>query len=316
MGGYKVLKHFFAEEDSIKKVLSDYNIKEELIDLIIAIYGLTGKSCKPDKYREMIIIIKNSCDYSIMNKDMAVLFAALLIIKYPYPFSKVSVLVDIIERIRGAGFKSKVSNFMAFAIMDCEDVEYKINRALTIYRLMEDNHSVITGEDDYLATMYLTYLPMKAKDIGQIIKNYYKDLTAEHFRRGNALQTLSHLLPLILDKSYKEILEKVCLINEEIKKHKIKYNSSQYILLAIFTMFIEDVEVFIGNYKTGIEAFKEATGIKRLSTLQTIIVAMENMEASKEVESKFEVIDSEKRHFMEAALMMLVVEYLFRESLI
>lgn len=67
-------------------------------------------------------------------------------------------------------------------------------RMAALYAEMKSHHGFLTGQDDYAACALLSGLDGSPAAIGARCEEFYEGLRDLGFRRGNALQTVSHLL--------------------------------------------------------------------------------------------------------------------------
>ena len=76
-----------------------------------------------------------------------------------------------------------------------EDVE----RLREVYDEMKQHHRFLTGQDDYPAAALLANLSCSPEEIGRRCEVFYDGLHDLGFKRGNALQSVSHILVMAPD---------------------------------------------------------------------------------------------------------------------
>lgn len=98
---------------------------------------------------------------------------------------------------------------------------------------------------------------------------------------------------------------------------KIKLNGSQYVLFGLTAFLVVDYPSYMNLLLSMIDYHKEALGVKRLRTLQTDILFISALEAYfKDVGMTYDDLAEIQKHGITVALMMLLVNYLFRERLL
>lgn len=312
-----MLNAIYDISEAVKQTLESYNLQEELEDLIVAIYGSTRGEFDPVAYTQMVEHLKESLDYSIMNMNNACVFAALLLIRYDYPFSKVTKLRSAIEKIRSAGYRSRVSNYMAYELLEEEVIDDDLSKSAIIYQHMQEVHGFLTGEDDFLAAVYLSQLDETPEKIGVLVEENYKVLARNGFKKGNALQNLSHYTSYVGKGDSLAYLDKVCLINKLFQEHKIKLNSSQYIIYGLVGLIVDEPLVYMDYLSEQIGHYKFLMETKRLRTLQMNMVVIESLRNYQSEQGRdFGDILTLRDDGILAGLLLLMLNYIFRERLL
>jgi len=70
----------------------------------------------------------------------------------------------------------------------------QVARFAALYAEMKSHHLFLTGQDDYPTCALLSSLPGTPSELGQRCEVFYEGLRDLGFKRGNALQTVSHML--------------------------------------------------------------------------------------------------------------------------
>lgn len=312
-----MLERIIKESDVITSAVKTLNLQEEMEGVIVAVFGISEHTFDEEAYFNLVQHLSDSCDYAIMNMNTAALFAALLQIRYDYPFSKVAHLNQVIDRVRNSGFRSRVSNYLAYALLDEEEVDDKLGIAQDLFAEMQEKHGLLTGEDDYLASIYLASLDFPVKEITEIVESIYASLAAKGMKKGNALQNLSHHLAVLSGGEYENLVERVASVYKLCNTHKLKLNSSQYNLYGLIGYLINDYERFLSELLTSIDAYKSKLETKRLRTLQLNVIAIECIKNyAINSGTTMESYSDWQRRGIYMSLMMLLVNYLFRERLL
>lgn len=310
-----MLCDMYSVSEIIEKHVLDYDLPREIIDLLTSFYGLTETPFDGDTFNQVLRSFKEKCDYSRMNTNIACMYAALLSVMYENPKSKILRMLELVEVIRNTGFRSRVSNMMAVALLDdFGDIESRVVRTLKIYHEMHERHGFITGEDDYLATLYMADVEGTIEDLIQQIEANYHELSGLSFSKGNALQALSHHLILIEGQERLQLIQDAQQWHLTFKKHRIKTNSSQIIIFGFLTGLGVNREDYMLRLESATEELLARTGEKRMHSLNRTVLFLE-VAKSMLKEDGF-VITDERKKFVEASMLLLLTSYLFRERLI
>ena len=304
-----MLRDMFPESDTIAEAMVEYDLPDAILDLIIAFYGLSGEAFVEPCFHRLIDMLKEKFDYTLMNTNIACLYGAMLCVMYENPSAKVYRMHSLVEIFRGVGFRSRVSNMMAFGFLENEeDCEACAVKALQLYHAMHNHHGIITGEDDYLATMYMAQMPMETEEIMEVLEHTYKALAIGGFGKGNPLQSLSH--QLLISREPGLGAERAVFWHNEFKKAHIKINGSQIACFGLLAELQPPPEAFMSALVTALNEASLLKDGKRLRTLEKTIVILETM---KKFYGEGSTIS---RDYARASLLMLLTGYLFRERLI
>lgn len=303
----------FEQGELIEEELRNYDLQEELEDLIVSIYGLTKTRFDMELFDRIAKMLKAQCDYSMMNTGLACLYSSLLIVSYENPAAKIREFVETIEMVRGGGFRSRVSNLIGFVLLDQKDIENQVIKALKIYHIMHDYHGVITGEDDYLSTVYLASSDRKSTVIVAEIEEDYKRLANLSFKKGNALQSLVHLLQLCDVPSRDRLLELVDDLHKGFRAHKIKTNGSQILIYGLAAGLNLDKDLFISKVSDSIQAQLEKKKLRRLRSLHKTAIILEVIN---EMYTELNQKSDNDEEFIKASIMLMLTAYLYRERLV
>ncbi|MEH6943496.1 DUF4003 family protein [Bacillus sp. JJ722] len=143
------------------------------------------------------------------------------------------------EELKKAGFKRSVylpyvAYFLATQLQPVE-VPKTIEKALHCFQLMKKNHYWLTSDDDYMLAIILAYSHDDIEAAVEEMEACYSYLNGRGISKGNALQTMSHLLTLSSD-SVSEKCDRLLRYASELKKNKIKLDSYSQPILALLAM--------------------------------------------------------------------------------
>ena len=303
----------YPDSERIVDFLEPFGLKENMTELIVAIIGLSGKPFDEEGYGRIVDRLRTCCDYSIMNTGIACLYGGLMYVMYDNPAIKVHQLSEYIERLRKLGFRSRITNLMALAILDNEDdVENRGARALHLYHLMHEHHSFITGEDDYLPAIYLAELQVTDDMITEKTEHYHRML-AGHYSRGNSLQTLCHQL-MLLDMDQDSLMAEMDRYKKTLKQQGIHLRGYQYMILPIMICFGIEPEAFSLGLQQVIGSVEGLEDMRHLNYFQGGVLALEAIKSCLRPRV-FTELGEAQQGFGRASLMIMLSVYMFKEKL-
>lgn len=182
---------------SIDMVLDQYDVKDSIKSLIHFLYRQSPEPCDAKGYEALVEHMMSHCDVTMLNTDMACFYSALMCLTMDHPRNGVMNLIRCMEHVRSTGFKSKISHLLAYALMSCEEIEDRLERAQIIHRRMQDDHGIITGEDDFLFTALLAKSKEDVDSLALRMESLYEWLHGQGFHKGNDLQALMESLVLL-----------------------------------------------------------------------------------------------------------------------
>lgn len=143
------------------------------------------------------------------------------------------------EELKKAGFKRSVylpytAYFLATQLQPME-VSKTIEKAMQCFQLMKKNHYWLTSDDDYMLAIILAYSHDDIEAAVEEMEACYKYLNERGISKGNALQTMSHLLTLSSD-SVSEKCDRLLRYANELKKNKVKLDSYSQPILALLAL--------------------------------------------------------------------------------
>lgn len=313
----QVLRAIYEDLSAIESTLAPYDLQEEMEDVITAVYGLSGKEFDADAYIQMVAHLKEICGYSVMNASTTCLMAALLIARYDYPLSKASRLKQTVAQVRNAGYQSRVSPFMAYVLLDDDVADDTLSKSVQIYHEMQEVHGVITGEDDYVPSLYLSGCTSDPKTIAEKVTDNYKNLIKKGFKKGNALQSLAILMTYLASCEDEVLIESAAEVLSQLQSLKIKLNGSQFVLYGLIAFAVEDLPDYLTLLTSEIKRYKEKLGIRRLRTLQKNVIIVETLRQYHRNTGTYpDNVGDWKMERIKGALTLLMLNYLFRERLL
>lgn len=240
----KTINNYLSIYNEIKSEL-DKDISNETIKIVALLYSISNRPFQLELFDEMSEMIKSKVGFSPLSGELRFIIATILIIKYDYPFTKISFLLDNIQLVNEFDLYSKYSLFIAFILLDEDDVKKRLEASRDIFYDMQDHHSFITGEEDYTFSVLLSEAGKDKAKLMEEIDYYYKNLAKDCFRRGNNLQLLSHVLALVVTEDKRDIVIDNCItIYKSMKQKGMKIKGVIFALIGLMSaVVLEDIEL-------------------------------------------------------------------------
>ena len=152
------------------------------------------------------------------------------------------------DRLKQRGFKRSVylpyvAYFLATNVAPA-DVTATMDRALLFYKKMKEEHYWLTSKEDHMMAMILAHSHQDVEATIQEAEACYTYLNERGISKGNALQTMSHLLTLSPD-AVSVKCDRLLAIEQALKANKIKLQSYSRSLVAILALLDVEVEPLV-----------------------------------------------------------------------
>lgn len=149
------------------------------------------------------------------------------------------------EEFNRSPFLPYVAFFLASEVQPTEAGK-TIEKAAQIYKVMKEKNFWLTSDDDYMLAVLLAHSDINPTHAANEMTECYRYLNERGIRKGNALQTMSHILVLSKEPVYKKcdrLLEYQQLLHEE----KIKLDSYSRSLLAVLSIVESNVQATVNK---------------------------------------------------------------------
>ena len=266
------LNNYLSIYTEIKSKI-DKNTSNDTIKIIALLYSISDKTFQLELFNEMSERIKSKVGFSSLSGEFRFIIATILIIKYDYPFTKINYLMDNIKLVGEFDLYSKYSLFIAFILLDEKDVRRRLEDSRNIFYNMQDNHSFITGEEDYTFSVLLSEAGKNSDTLMEEIEYYYKNLSKDCYRRGNNLQLLSHILTLVVNEDKKDVVIENCiLIYKSMKQKGFKIKGVIYALIGLMSAVpLDDIELAITEINDIFRILNNTKYFKKNKNLNLVI---------------------------------------------
>ncbi|GFP76905.1 DUF4003 family protein [Clostridium fungisolvens] len=168
---------------------------------------------------------------------------------YPDVFNNVQAAYELMKR---NGFRSSPYLPMAAYVIasTSEKAQWNKNveRMIKFYEGMKKNHFWITSPDDYVYAAILATTDFDIEETLNKIEKYYDVLNKDGFYKGNALQTLSHILALS-EGNVEDNCRRTIALYKKLKGEKCKLRYDALATLGLLALVSTDVDTLVSEIK-------------------------------------------------------------------
>ncbi|WP_210367058.1 DUF4003 family protein [Bacillus sp. REN3] len=229
---YSVLKEEFRWKVTNHSVLM----------MAASLYISTNRNFDMARFAELAEYIKSESRlFSPLRSESRFMFAAMLDTRFENPEEKFPVLIKAYDELVSGGFSKNIYTYIAAMLLitkNTEEIQLYSGRAREIYKKMKGEHWFLTGHSDYPLAVMLAQDPRQADELIARMEDLYTKLSQNGFRKGNDLQSMSHILSLHETRSADDLVMGSAEINDRMKEEGIKPKTMFYPQIALLT-FIE-----------------------------------------------------------------------------
>ncbi|RFU67105.1 DUF4003 domain-containing protein [Peribacillus saganii] len=247
--------------ETMQQKLADYKsiyayLKEKLkwkvsdprtLMMIASMYVVNNRSFDYNRLLNLSDYIKDNVGFfSTLKSYQRFTTAATLDIRFEQPHEKFQELISIYENMVARGFSRGPFTYIAALAMlsggqPGADYGNNIERSLRIYKGMKEKHFFLTSASDYPLAVLLANRGEQSEQLIQSIEEFYQELSANGFRKGNHLQFLSHILSLEKGTDPKVLIERCIRLADAFREIGIKTKPMYYPQIGMLAM-LEDGE--------------------------------------------------------------------------
>ncbi|QDP39845.1 DUF4003 family protein [Radiobacillus deserti] len=183
---------------NLKKKMKWRPMNKRSLMLIAATYVIQNKPFDWNRFRMLSDYIKYAASvFSPLKSNHRYVLAAKIDTGYDHPEKAFSSMLEAFEALDRAGFwRNEFSYIAATVLLDEGDNNFLAERARHIYDAMRKEHSFITSNSDYPLAALLAKEEGSVRELIETMEYFYSELNKRGFKKGDALQFLSHILSL------------------------------------------------------------------------------------------------------------------------
>ncbi|WP_284140179.1 DUF4003 family protein [Virgibacillus sp. LDC-1] len=228
---YEELKDAFRWKVSDNKILMT----------IASMYVLHDKPFNLEQFKSLENAIKQHAGiFSSLRSESRFTTAAMLDVHFETGEKQVPALFELYEALLDEGFSRGIFTYLAATVLltkaVTEEVEPRqvISKAKKIYDGMKDEHIFLTSKEDYPLAILLGF---ETKDsIVAQTETYYQALSESGFRKGNDLQSLSHILALGSEDDPARLVDRTVQLYDAFRNYGLKRKAMYYPAIGILAL--------------------------------------------------------------------------------
>ncbi|MGF2614808.1 DUF4003 domain-containing protein [Rossellomorea vietnamensis] len=208
-----------------------------------SLYVTSQREFDIDRFQRLGDFIKNEVGiFSTLKSQLRFTIAAMLDTRFDNPEAAFADFSESYEILIREGFTRGVYSYIA-AVVLCvhESKEEAASLAMDIYKKMREEHFFLTGQSDYPLAMLLAERNQEIDSLIVRIEDFYNTLDQAGFRKGNDLQSMSHILSLHENPDQKQLIARCTHLFDGMRQLDIRPKASLYPQLAVLS-FLSDSE--------------------------------------------------------------------------
>lgn len=210
--------------------------------MVASLYISNNRSFDIERYNDVAEYIKNQSGlFSPLRSQSRFTFAAMLDTRFDNPKEMFPVFIAAYDRLVAGGFSKNIFTYIAAMLLittDAKDLGSLSELARSIYKRIREEHLFLTGHSDYPLAVMLAQNDRQTDELIFHMEDLYSRLSQNGFRKGNDLQSMSHILSMNEHSSADDLVAKSSEIFDSMKKEGIKSKAMFYPQIALLT-FIE-----------------------------------------------------------------------------
>ncbi|MGD6801281.1 DUF4003 family protein [Rossellomorea aquimaris] len=215
-----------------------------------SLYVTSERDFDINHFQKLSDFIKNEVGiFSTLKSQLRITIAAMLDTRFSNPEGAFADFSESYEALIEKGFNRGVYSYIA-AIVLCshEDKAESASLAMRIYKKMREEHFFLTGQSDYPLAMLLAERNQEVDSLIVRIEDFYNTLDQKGFRKGNDLQSMSHILSLHENPDPNELISRCTTLYDRMQQLDIQTKASLYPQLAVLS-FLSDSEDHLSAIK-------------------------------------------------------------------
>lgn len=218
---------------------------QSILMMVASLYISNSRSFDIERFNDTAEYIKNESGlFSPLRSQSRFTFAAMLDTRFDHPKEMFPHFMAAYDELVSSGFSRNIFTYIAAMLLtttDAKDLQSLSTRARIIYKKMREEHLFLTGHSDYPLAVTLAQNDRQTDELIFHIEDLYSKLSQNGFRKGNDLQSMSHILSLHENSSADDLVAKSTNIFDTMKKEGIKPKSMFYPQIALLTFIEKDM---------------------------------------------------------------------------
>ncbi|WP_226646270.1 DUF4003 family protein [Mesobacillus subterraneus] len=216
---------------------------QSVLMMVASLYISNNRSFDIDRFTELADYIKSESGlFSPLRSESRFTFAAMLDTKFDDPKEKFPAFIAAYQALVSAGFSKNTFTYISAMLLvtaNTENLKPLSERARVVYKKMREEHLFLTGHSDYPLAVMLALNDRQTDEVIFHIEDLYSKLSQNGFRKGNELQSMSHILSLNEKNHADDMVARSTEIYDRMGKEGIKVKTKFYPQVALLT-FLEN----------------------------------------------------------------------------
>jgi hypothetical protein len=252
----KRYKEIYSElKNNLRWKVSDSRI----LMMAASLYVTSSREFSIDRFNDLSDFIKSEVGmFSTLKGQTRFTIAAMLDTRFEIPKDHFSDFLVTYEKVIAEGFSRGIFSYItAMVILSHEgDKQELASLSKTVFKKMREEHFFLTGQSDYPLAVLLAQRNQNIDELITYVEDFYNKLDQEGFRKGNDLQSMSHILSLqeVADKN--ELISRCTSLYDALKAHGIRPKAMFYPQIALLS-FLSDSKAQLPEVKEIWEALNE-----------------------------------------------------------
>jgi hypothetical protein len=264
-----VIENMNQYMDKYHELKSGFPWDTPLIKMFCAMVSLTSKQdVFISDIKEMRAYIKQNSSVFSNFRGMNELMLATLMAKDMTGQERFDLTAKLYQDLKSAGFKSGTYLPLAAYTLAGYQGDYQsshlIERMSAFYKGMKEKHFWLTGQDDYV---FAALLAMGKSPVDTAIEHMeiaYEDLAQIGFKKGNGLQSLSHILTMG-EEAYQSKLLRVEAIEKRLRDAGYRLRDHYMPVIGVFSLLGERGQELVDESVSSAEWLKAQRGFGAFS---------------------------------------------------
>jgi Protein of unknown function (DUF4003) len=214
--------------------------------MVASLYVTNKRPFHIDRFIEISDYIKNNVGaFSTLKHEIRFTFAAMLDTRFDDYQSHFHKFLSAYDSLIDAGFLRGPFSYIAAMTMlsDGDRKQDFAAHGMEVYKKMRDQHFFLTGHSDYPFALLLSQREGNQDALIEKIEGFYHQLNLAGFRKGNDLQSMSHILSLHSEWSQEELVKRCTRLYDTFKQVGIKPKAMFYPQMALLSFVEGDVSL-------------------------------------------------------------------------
>ncbi|MGM0753886.1 MAG: DUF4003 family protein [Bacillota bacterium] len=206
--------------------------------MVASLYATNQRTFDIDRFVEVSDYIKEEVGaFSTLKHEIRFTFAAMLDTRFEDYQPKFHEFLSSYESLIEAGFSRGTFTYLAAMTMISDGGGRKdlAQHGMNVYKKMREKHFFLTGHSDYPFALLLSQRDENHEALIDTIEGFYNQLNQSGFRKGNDLQSMSHILSLHPEWSQEELVHLCTRLFDIFKQEGIKTKAIFYPQISLLT---------------------------------------------------------------------------------